>query len=178
MQLRNNSQIISEYDGRILELAAIPGQVIEPGKQIGTIAAEQESDKLVSVTFFPISEGKKIQEGMKLQVTPSTVQRERFGGIVGTVTDVSAFPVTQAGATSLVGNPEVAQSLFAQGSQIQVSAELQPDQSTFSGFRWSSSQGPQLQVSPGTTTSVRVIVEERAPITFVFPILKSWTGIY
>lgn len=178
VQLKNNSQVISDYDGRILELAATPGQVIEPGKQIGTIAAQQSSDKLTSVTFFPISEGKKVEEGMKLQVTPSTVQRERFGGIVGTVTDVSDFPVTQQGAASIVGNPEVAQSLFAQGAQIQVAAELQPDQSTFSGFRWSSSQGPQLQVSPGTTTSVRVIVEERAPITFVFPILKSWTGIY
>ena len=67
---------------------------------------------------------------------------------------------------------------MSQGPQLAVFAELQPDTSTFSGFRWSSSKGPQMKMSPGTTTSVRVTVEEQAPITFVLPILKSWSGIY
>jgi HlyD family secretion protein len=178
LQLNNNSQIISDRSGRILELAATPGQILGEGNRIGSIAAQEPSAKLVSVGFFPVSDGKKIQKGMKLQITPTLVKRERFGGIVGTVTNVSAFPVTKEGASSLVGNPEVVQGLMSQGPQLQVFAELQPDTSTFSGYRWSSSRGPQLVMSPGTTTSVRVTVEERAPITFVFPILRSWSGIY
>ena len=84
-----------------------------------------------------------------------------------------------------MGNPEVVESLISEKQQgsvqqglIQVSAELKPDSKTFSGYQWSSSTGPQIPISPGTTTTVRVKVEERSPISFVLPILRSVSGIY
>lgn len=177
-QLKGKSEIISPYTGRVLELSALPGQTLAEGARIGTIEAQDASSKLMSVAFFPVSEGKKIRPGMKLQITPSTVKRERFGGIVGKVTTVSAFPVTKEGAASVVGGTELLQGMAAQGPQLQVSAELEADPGTPSGFRWSSSKGPEMPITTGTTTSVRVTVEEQAPITFVFPILRSWSGLY
>lgn len=178
LQLKGKSKIISPYSGRVLEINATPGQALELGARIGTVEAQEPSNKLTSIAFFPVSEGKKIQKGMELQVTPSTVKRERFGGIIGKVTNVSAFPVTQEGAASLVGSAEVLQGVASKGPQIAIFAELQPDSSTPSGYQWSSSKGPQMPMTSGTTTSVRVTVEEQAPITFVFPILKSWSGMY
>jgi HlyD family secretion protein len=177
LQLKGDSQITSSFDGRVLEVAVVAGQGLEKGSKIGTIEAEDPSSKLMSVAFFPVSEGKKIQKGMELQVTPSTVKRERFGGVVAKVTDVSSFPVTKESASAVVGGPEILQGLISQGPQIQVFAELEPDDSTVSKFRWSSSKGPDTQVTSGTTTSVRVKVEEQSPISFVFPILRSWTGV-
>ena len=178
LQLKQSSQIKSNYAGRILEISAIDGQVLQPGTRIGAIASQEQSTQLMSVAFFPIADGKKIHTGMKLQVTPTTVQRERFGGIVGTVSKVSAFPITKEAALSVVGSPEVVQDILSFGAQIQVIAELQPDLSTESGYKWSSSQGPQMKVMKGTTASVRITVEERAPIAFVLPILRAWSGIY
>lgn len=175
-QLKDNSQIKSDYSGRVTEISATPGQVIEQGTAIGAIAAQQPSDQLISIVF-PVSDGKRIQPGMKLQITPTTVERERFGGMIGSVSDVSAFPVTKEGALNVVGSPEVVQDLLSSGAKIQVFAQLQPDANTESGYKWSSSRGPEMKVTPGTTTTVRVTVEERAPITFVLPILRAWTGI-
>lgn len=177
LQLLQSSQIVSDYKGRVLEITAKVGQQLEPGVGIGTVAVQDSSAKLVNVAFLPVSEGKKIKPGMSLQITPTTVKREEFGGIEAKVTNISAFPVTQQGAASLVGNPDILPGVIAQGPQLAVFTELQPNSSTFSGYRWSSSQGPQLKITPGTTTSVRITVEERAPITFVLPILKSWTGL-
>ncbi len=177
LQLNNNSHVKSEYTGRILEIIMTSGQVLSQGTRIGSVEAQEPSAKLASVAFFPVSEGKKIQKGMKLQITPSTVKRERFGGIMGTVKKISSFPITKEGASNMIGNPEIVESLISQGPHLQVLAELQPDTSTFSGYEWSSSKGPEMKMSSGTTTSVRVTVEEQAPITFVFPILKSWSGI-
>lgn len=177
-KLRGNSEIKSDRTGRILELTVTSGQIITAGSRIGAIETQEPSAKLLAVTFIPVSEGKKVQKGMKLQITPSTVKREQFGGIAGKITNVSPFPVTKEAAASLVGNPEIVGSLIGSEPQIQVLAELQPNKSTYSGYQWSSSSGPQLKMSPGTTTSVRVTVEEQAPITFVLPILKSWSGIY
>lgn len=176
LQLKGDSQIVSNFDGRVLEVPVVSGQSLEKGGRIGVIEAEDSSSKLVSVAFFPVSEGKKIQKGMELQVTPSTVKRERFGGIIAKVTDVSSFPITKESASAVVGGPEILQGLISQGPQIQVFAELEPDNSTVSKFRWSSSKGPEAQVTSGTTTSVRVKVDEQSPISFVFPILRSWTG--
>lgn len=177
LQLNQNSQIISQHNGRILEISAGAGQIIATGAPVLTIQAEEASNKLIGLTFFPVGEGKKIRKGMKVQITPTTVERERFGGIVGNITDVSAFPVSKEGALSIIGNAEVVQSLVSQGPQIQVSAELIPDKSTKSGYKWSSSKGPDSSVSSGTTTTVQVTTEERAPISFVFPILRSITGV-
>lgn len=179
-QLGNDSQVISQHSGRILEITVNPGQVINAGTRLGSIDAENPSSQMVGITYFPVGDGKKIQQGMTLQITPQTVKRERFGGIVSTITDVSAFPITREAAASVVGNSEVVAGLVGQKQEgvIQVFAALKRDQTTFSGYKWSSSTGPQLKISSGTTTVVRVQVEERAPITFVLPILRSITGIY
>ncbi len=177
-QLKGNSQVTSSFDGRVLEVVVVPGQTLQEGGRMGTIEAQDANSKLVGVMFFPVSEGKKIQKGMELQVTPSTVKRERFGGIVATVTNVSAFPVTKEGASSVVGGAEVLQGLTTKDAQIQVFAELQPDPTTKSQFRWSSSKGPDTEITSGTTTSVRVKVSEQSPISFVLPILRSWSGVY
>ncbi len=175
-QLKQTSVIKSDYTGRILEITATPGQILGQGTRIGTIDAQSPSAKLVEVAFLPVSQGKKIQKGMKVQITPSTVERERFGGILANVTSVSPFPVTKESAAKVVGNSDIVGSLVSTEPQIQVLAELKPDPATFSGYKWSSSKGPDTKMSPGTTTSVRITVKEEAPITFVLPILKSWTG--
>lgn len=180
LELSNNSEIISQYSGRILEITITPGQVINAGTRLGNIEAENLSGKLVSITYFAIADGKKIQTGMNLQVTPQTVKRERFGGIVGITTSMSGFPITKEAAASVVGNSDVVSGLVSdkQDGVIQVYGDLELDSQTFSGYKWSSSTGPKMKISSGTTTIVRVKVEERAPITYVFPILRSFTGVY
>jgi HlyD family secretion protein len=177
LQIQKQGKVISSHSGRVLEIMAAPGQAISPGTRLGTIAAQNSTSKLLGITFFSDSDGKKLQFGMPVEITPATVKRERFGGIVGSVKNISPFPVTKEGVTRLVGNPEVTQALMVKGPQIQVLVDLQPDPSTFSQFKWSSSKGPQLNVSAGTSTTVRVTVEDRAPITFILPILRSWSGL-
>ena len=178
-QVEFNKQIKSPYSGCILELTANNSSVLNPGDLIGSIKIDDVSDSITSVAYFPVGDGKKIQSGMKMYVTPDTVRRERFGGIVGTVTQVSPFPITKQGASSLVGNAEVVEEIVSQvGSVIAVQAQLQLDPSAPSGYKWSSSTGPKnLEISSGTTTIARVTIEKQAPIALVLPILREWSGI-
>ena len=177
-EIDSQSQIVSQHSGRILELTVNPGQVIDAGTRLASIDTDNQASNLVGMTYFPVQDGKKIQPGMEIQITPQTIKRERFGGIVGTVTKVSPFPITTEAAANVVGNPQIIAGLVpeTQPVVIQVSASL--DSETFSGYQWSSSSGPELKISSGTTTSARVKVTQRAPITFVFPILRSLSGIY
>ncbi|WP_017721692.1 NHLP bacteriocin system secretion protein [Kamptonema formosum] len=179
LQLTKESKIVSPYDGQILELSAVAGQIVSAGTRIGAMEAEEANAKLESLVYFADRDGKQIKSGMPVQVTPSVVQRERYGGIVGVVTKVSPFPVTVQDITAIVGNEELARSLASDsGARVQVFVRLQEDSSTTSGYKWSSSKGPSLKISSGTTAQVRVKVEEVAPISYIIPILRSWSGIY
>lgn len=178
-QLENQGQIISQHTGRVLETTVNSGQVIEAGTRVANLDIGS-AGKLTSITYFSVEDGKKIQPDMPIQITPQTVKRERFGGILGDITKVSAFPISKEAAANVIGNSEVVEGLVSDKQQgvMQVSATPYEDSNTFSGYQWSSSSGPNLEVSSGTTTTVRVTVEERAPVTFILPILRSISGIY
>ncbi|MBW4422323.1 MAG: NHLP bacteriocin system secretion protein [Myxacorys californica WJT36-NPBG1] len=189
-QVTDQSQIKSSQAGCITELTAAVGQVLSPGTRLGTLQATEKTGETVSskvrgaplesgIVYFAAKDGKKIQPNMKILITPDTVKREQFGSIVGTVAAVSALPVTREGAATVVGNSEVANQILGQdGGQIEVIAHLNYDASTSSGYQWSSSRGPDSKVTPGTLLSARVTVEERAPITFLLPFLKAWSGVH
>jgi len=178
LQLADQGKIISKHHGKILELAVVPGQVIQTGTRVGSIETEEVDSPLISVTYLADRDGQKVKEGMTVQVTPSLVKRERYGGILGKVTDVSDFPVTTQDMTAIIGNPELAQQLGQEKAPIQVFAELEKDPNTFSGYKWSSSKGPNEELSPGTTTTTRIQVGEVAPISYIIPLFRSWTGVY
>ena len=179
-QLKNDGRIISQHTGRILETTIGPGEVIQAGTRIANIDIKNLSGELIGITYFSVEDGKKIDSDMEIQITPQIVKRERFGGIIGDITKVSSFPVSKEAASKIIGNSEVVQGLVSDKQQgvMQVFSTLHTDVDTFSGYQWSSSAGPQLKISSGTTTTVRVKIEERAPITFVLPILRSISGIY
>lgn len=181
LQLQQSTHIVSEHDGYVRELNINSGQRIESGVGIGMIAANQPNSRLTGITFLPVEEGKKLDEamvkrGVKVQITPTTVKREEYGGIWGEVTKVSQASITQEGAVHLVGNPAVLPTLMEEGkAYIVVFSKLEP--ATQPGkYRWTSSQGPDQQITEGTTTIVNITVEERAPISYVIPLLKSLVG--
>lgn len=176
-QIQAQSTIASRHRGCILELIAQPGQVIAAGTAIASMAIDEVSDPPATIAFFAVGDGKQIEPGMSVQVTPTTVKRERFGGIIGTVTAVSPLPVSQEGEAIVLGNAELAKSLMGQEPKIEVRVELKPDPTTASGYQWSSSRGPALEITTGTTVQTWVTVEHRAPITFVLPILREWSGV-
>ena len=178
-QYNDNKAIKSPYSGCFLEITASQGSVLNQGVTIGAIQVNKSSQALTTVAYFPIGNGKKITPGMKIYITPDTVHREKFGSIIGTVSEVSPFPITEEAATKLIGNSAITNDLIAKvGPVIEVHAQLKLDPSTPSGYAWSSSQGPALKVTPGTTVTAQVTIEEQTPITLVLPILRQLTGVY
>jgi HlyD family secretion protein len=178
LQLHRSGEIRSEYSGRVIELMATVGQVVETGARLATIALDETQQSLVSISYLPVGDGKKIEPGMRIQVTPDNVERQQYGGVTGVVESVSDLPVTRDAAVLVVGNPAILDLLIPSGPFIQVTSRLDTDRATFTGYKWSSSEGPRMRLSSGLTTSNRITIEQRAPITFIFPFLRSLSGIY
>ncbi|WP_420548092.1 hypothetical protein [Curvivirga sp.] len=132
-----------------------------------------KDEDLKHLCFFTIGDGKKVQKGMKIRMSPSNVERQRFGSIVGEAISVSAYPVTSEGVLSLTGNKDVAAALLEKGGTILVTAKLNKNPDNPEKYQWTS-KGYDGEITAGTTTSCRVTVEERPPITFVVPLLRKW----
>ena len=176
-QVIENSHILSSQNGCILELTAAVGQVVQPGTTLGNMRIGSQGKLDIALAYFPIKDGKQIKPNMAILITPDTVQRERFGGIVGKVNAVSPLPVTAEGTVALIGHSEVVKSLIGEsGAAIQITANLAKDAGNPSGYKWSSSKGPESQITPGTTATIQVTIEERAPITFLLPFLRELAG--
>ena len=176
-QLESRGRVESEHRGRILEVTVSVGSIVEAGQRIGALEADDPASELVALTYFPIREGKKIRSGLDARVSPTTVSRERFGTMRASVEAASDYPVTTDAAANQIGNRELALALTGGQSLIEVFTVLQRDPETPSGFAWTSSRGPDTEITAGTTVTVRVTLERLPPITLVIPALRAWFGL-
>ena len=70
-------------------------------------------------------------------------------------------------------NDSLAKSLTLGGPVTEVHATMLNDPATVSGFHWSSSSGPPVQVTSGTICSLKVVVKRERPISLLFPYLTK-----
>ncbi len=174
-ELEENVHIVSPEAGRVLELMVDRGDVVSPGTPV--LSMEIVSEELMAVVFVPAAQGKQMRRGMKARIVPSTVQREEHGFMIGEVQRVAEFPSTSRGMQRLLANEELVEDLMQEGPPIQVDVSLVHDPATPSGYRWSSSRGPDLDISSGTLAAGSIIVRQDRPISLVIPKLRERLGI-
>lgn len=174
-RLGESARVVSSHSGRVLEVLADRGDVVAPGTAI--LNLELVSQDLMAVLFIPASAGKKVQPGMRVRVSPSTVKREEYGSMLGKVVWVAEFPSTQKGMVRMLGNEALVEKLMKEGPPIQVNVALDRDAATPTGYRWSSSTGPSVSISSGTLASGAVIVREERPIRLILPKVREKLGL-
>ena len=174
-RLAESSRVVAPRAGRVLELLVDRGDVVSPGTPIFNL--EVISEELMAVLFVPATAGKRIQPGMTARLSPSTVKREEYGAMLGEVVWVAEFPSTERGMTRLLGNEALVARLLEEGPPIQVNVALRRDPATPTGYRWSSSRGPNVEISSGTLASGSIVVRQERPISLVIPGLRERLGI-
>jgi HlyD family secretion protein len=174
-RLRQDVDVVSSQAGRVLEVLVDRGDVVTPGATV--LSLEVFSEELIAVLFVPAATGKQVQKGMEVRLSPSTVKREEYGALLGRVEWVAEYPSTVRGMTRLLGNEALVTRLMQQGPPVQINVKLQRDPGTPTGYRWSSSLGPNLQISSGTLAAGSVVVRRERPIRLVIPLLREKLGV-
>lgn len=171
-EYRTATQVFSYTSGIVMEVPVRKGDFVQPGNTIILVQDENTENVFEALIYFPINEGKKIRPNMKIGIVPSTVKQEEFGYIQGLVTSVSDFPVSNQSLLGSLQNESLA-AIFAQkGPLIEVKVSLIPDSSTYSGYKWSSSKGPEQKINAGFLCSAVVTTDKKKPIELVIPTLK------
>ena len=172
------SKVISPYTGQVLEIMAEPGNLIHSGVPVVRLDLVGRAIKdLEAVIYISSIDGKRIKPGMEIQIAPTTVKQEEYGFMQGDVTYVSDFPATTQGMMRVLKNQQLVQSLSMGSAPFEVYADLRLDPSTMSGYVWSSSDGPPLDIQTGTMCQALITVEVRRPIELVLPILRKFAGV-
>ena len=91
----------------------------------------------------------------------------------GKVTGVSDTVVSAQEMINQLGDQSLAQAFQQSGPVIRVSCSLEKDENTASGYKWSSKKGSEIELDEGTIVQADIVIEEKAPITMLIPLLKE-----
>ncbi|HWR56734.1 MAG TPA: NHLP bacteriocin system secretion protein [Negativicutes bacterium] len=168
-----SSEIVTQVDGRVVEVNVNKGDMIGPGKYLFSLEREGSTITLEAVMYVPADKGKNILPGMEALISPSTVKKEEYGCIVGRVTAVSEYPATTQNMMHTLGDEGLVADLAGESASLEMHIDLTVDDSTESGFKWTSPQGPPVKIASGTLCSGSVTVSEERPLSMVIPMLKK-----
>ena len=173
--LTQNTRIISPVDGRVLEIKVSAGAVLPVGAPV--VAIESEGQKLEALIYIPAERGKTVKLGMPVRIEPSTVKREEFGTMVGTVVTISDFPMTPQGMAAVLHNDSLVTRFSKEGAAYAATVSLEQDPETVSGYRWAVGQGPPVRLTSGTLTRAEITTRRQRPLDLVVPLFRKFTGI-
>ena len=173
--LSQNTQVISPIEGRVVEVKISTGSVLAVGTAV--VEIESEGNKLEAVIYIPPDQGKRIKPGMQVQLEPSTVKREEFGMMIGTVETVSDFPMTPQGMAAVLHNETLVTRFSHDGAPYAAKVVLEQDASTTTGYRWAVGNGPNLRLTSGTLTRAEITTRHQRPLDLIIPLIRHLTGI-
>lgn len=173
--LSRSSTVTAPAAGRVTEIKTAPGALVGEGQSL--FSFQSGDDFLELNLYISPMQGKRVEPGMRVQISPSTARREEFGTVYGIVDWVSEFPVTIDGMRSMLQNDDLARTFSAGGPPYLARVRLEADPDTISGYRWSSARGESMALSGGTLASGEITVSEQAPISLVIPLLREFTGM-
>lgn len=171
--------VLSPYAGQVSHVVAMTGVTVQAGETLLQISRSQT--RLQALLFLPIDEGKKVRAGMAVRVSPSNVNVQRDGYILGTVVSVARFASSAAEMKQILGSDELVK-IFQQGSSnfqsapIRVDVDLGTDPTTPSGLRWTSASGPPFALESGTVCTAEITASTARPIDLVLPYLQEKFG--
>ncbi len=173
-QLRAAANVVSPYDGVVVERLTDPGQSIEAGTPVATV--EASAVPLQVLMFIPL-EGKRIKAGMRVEMVPGGVRPEETGYFLGNVRGVSSAPVSGAGLDRYLKNELLVDQFTREGGAYLVDVVVQSDPATISTYKWTSRDGAPITFGSGTLLKGKIVVDSTTrPLALVIPAIRKWIG--
>jgi HlyD family secretion protein len=169
IQIRSNEDLI------ILSRLVSSGSYVTSNQNVA-IATNSTSTPFLISCFIPGVSFSGVKRGSKVLVSPENVDENTYGSIVGTVENVSSVGLGADDAKTIIGVPSVISTIFRnQPSLFFATIRLQKSE-TFTGYKWTSSNGPSFQIPRTTIANVKLVTNTYKPFQLVLPFIKSITG--
>lgn len=172
-QVLENGILKASESGEIINLTIKRGEAVNVGMEVGSIVRDTNSTSSTTVVLYvPVADGKKVKEGMEVHISPSTVKPDEHGYIIGRVTSVSEYAVSQESMRRTLNHQQLV-SLLSESAVMEVRVEMLRDLGTESGYKWSTPKGAPTTIEAGTICSGEIRVSSQRPIELVIPFMKK-----
>lgn len=162
-------EVTAVYPGTVTSVFIDGGNVVEQGTPLYLIERSDLPDtRLVAHVFVPSGKGESLAPGMDVDLSVASAPSAAFGVLRGRVTSVDPYPATELELYELLGDEQLAARFTEDGPPVVVLVDLLPDDSTVSGLKWSTDDGPPFPLGPGVDVSALIIQGEQRPVDLVF----------
>lgn len=166
------SEIRATQSGQVYDVPISEGDAVSKGSEVlGVLRGDLDDDTIVC--YVKLQDAKKLDEDMEAYIFPSTVNRQEYGHINGKVLEIDSMVATKKSMSDVLGNDTLVADFEKNGPSIEVRFSMEEDDSSSSGYHWSTQKGRDIQISPGTVVDVTIITEEKKPIDLLIPYLKD-----
>lgn len=170
-----NTEILSPFQGDVIEIMAKPGQLLTPNTPI--VSLQADNPVMEACLFLTPSQGKLVKPLMSVAIAPVSIKKEEYGFVLAKVTSASQFPSTPQRMSRILENAALVAEFSQAGAPIEVIATLEPSTLTTSGYRWSSVKGPPVKITSGTQCEAWITLTNQRPISLLLPMFKNALGL-
>jgi multidrug efflux pump subunit AcrA (membrane-fusion protein) len=104
------------FTGTVVDVPIDEGMLLERGQQVAVV--EEGDEPLEAVFFVPAEDGKQLDTGMQVHVSPATTKAEKYGYLEGTIASVSQLPVTEGDMLKLLQDQSLVDALRTGNDQL------------------------------------------------------------
>lgn len=151
--------------GRLAQRSPQLGSFVEPSDTVAVI--EPIGAVPSAVIFVPVETDRRVAVGMQVRLSPADAPPYVFGFLRGYITYVAPLPATLDRVKASLENDAVAAGFSQDVAVREVHVALDVD--ALGNAIWSGIQNGNVDLSPGMPCFATIVVDERAPISFVLP---------
>ncbi len=168
-ELLRRSQVISFEGGRVKDIYVHAGDYLAKGQRIATLLQSPPKGQNITCRLYvPMDQAHGIKKGMTVNVYPDFADKNTYGNMVGTVADISEYPVSDNYLLDALGSAELAMGLTGGMSCFELTISLKTSADTPTGYYWTTSKGPSIQMSDLSMVTADVVLSTQRPIDVFF----------
>ena len=171
-QFLRRKHILSHSEGVILNVHKSIGDHVSAGETVCTLQRYAGKNLFVDAVV-PATQMKTVKEGQTVHISPSDTEPYRIGYMLGLVERVGRYPATKEQLVNWYKNEDLAQMLKGKDVAAMVRIQLVPDPADPTGITWTGRTPEEIHITAGRLCTIQVIVEERAPISYVLPYIRK-----
>lgn len=165
----NNTVLCSPVAGTITELFKKAGDKIMEGETVLSVTPDIQGTA-TATAFITANDSQKVKVNQAVHISPVNVEPEKHGYIIGKIRYISSTPETLETLSNTFRNRELVDFL-RNGEQMifKVIVELQPDNSSPGGVKWTYRAPKNMKLAQGTPCRISIITEKKQPVKYIFP---------
>ncbi|MCB1074535.1 MAG: HlyD family efflux transporter periplasmic adaptor subunit [Simkania sp.] len=173
MELSDGKTVLAPDNGTIFQMATGKDQQVKQGDILMWFERKVYPKDFVVYAFIPVEAAERVKQGMKATVELGAVDTQKYGQLVGQVTEVVSYAVSKdSDRLKVIPSEKLREDLTKGATAMLVIVQpfLAPDNK--SGLAWTYGKGPTERLSPGSLGTVRITIENKKPISYLIPILS------